>query len=515
MPFRLDRKPGPALPNASRSMARSAGTGALLAAFLVAALPLAAAGLPENPRSLERSTSYAEMESILRELDGKGPIQVSVEGKTTKGRALYLVHASRGQAGKTSPWKVLLYAQQHGDELSGKDALLFLLRDIARKPELLPEEVDLWVFPMMNPDGAEAGTRRNGAGADLNRDHLGLEQPETQALHRVVRRLRPDLAVDCHEFGRDPEDYRAKGWAKWPDITFDGLNNPLFSPELIGTARHWVDTVAAAEAKAGHPFLRYWVGGVPPREEQRHSAPDVDSGMNSIGMYGGLSFIAEAAAPEGKAPSGDLGNRVDAYLTLFRTLLFEDDQRDQERRAIDRARRRPLPAFLPTNYLWANPTAKVTRFPVLEVATGKTLRIPTANLMTDVVVKRTVPAPLGYAVEPRAADEFRRLLDGHGIPAETLAAPRSVGAEECTLVRVEDDFDEVHSRYGGRQVVRCRDGKRQELPAGSLWVPLEGESAVRAALVLEPAALYGLYQLPRFRALAGPGGLLPVRRVVP
>ena len=135
--------------------------------------------------------------------------------------------------------------------------------------------------------------------------------------------------------------------------------------------------------------------------------------------------------------------------------------------------------------------------------------------MTDVVVKRTVPTPLGYAVEPRAAEEFRGLLDRHGIPAETLSAPRSVTAETCALLRVEDGFDEVHARYGGRQVVRCEEGKRQELPAGSLWVRLEGESAVRAALVLEPAALYGLYQLPRFRALAGTGGLLPVRRVVP
>jgi hypothetical protein len=501
----------------------------ILAPLLLGVLPLAAAmeaapspappaalaRLPEDPRKLDRTVSYAEMEGILRELDGKGPLQLSVEGTTTKGRSLFLVHASRWQGGKASPWKILLFAQQHGDEISGKDALLFLLRDIARKPDLLPEEVDLWVLPMMNPDGAEAGTRRNGAGADLNRDHIGLEQPETQVLHRIALGIRPDVAVDCHEFARDPEEYREKGWAKWPDITFDGMNNPLFSPDLVGTARGWVDTIGGAEAKAGHPFLRYWVGGVPPREEQRHSAPDVDSAVNSLGMYGGLSFIAEAAAPTGKASTGDLGNRVDAYLTLFRTLLAGDGQRGEERKAIERARRRPLPAFLPTNYLWANPSAKVTRFPVLEVSTGRTLRIPTANLMTDLVVKRTVPTPLGYAVEPRAAAEFRRVLDGHGIPAETLAASRSVTAEACMLVRVEEEFDEVHSRYGGRQVVRCQEGKGQELPAGSLWVPLEGEASVRAALVLEPAALYGLYQLPRFRALAGPGGLLPVRRVVP
>jgi hypothetical protein len=52
------------------------------------------------------------------------------------------------------------------------------------------------------------------------------------------------------------------------------------------------------------------------------------------------------------------------------------------------------------------------------------------------------------------------------------------------------------------------------LPTGSLWVPLADESAVRAALVLEPAAMYGVFQYPRFRALTKPGSPLPVVRVV-
>ena len=68
---------------------------------------------------------------------------------------------------------------------------------------------------------------------------------------------------------------------------------------------------------------------------------------------------------------------------------------------------------------------------------------------------------------------------------------------------------------GGRQVVRCAEGTKRDLPAGSLWVPLEGEAAVRAALLLEPASLYGLYQIPRVRALAGADGLLPVVRIAP
>jgi len=468
--------------------------------------------MPQDHRNLKATIPYAAMETFLKGIDGKGPVSVSVEGTTSQGRSVFLAHATRGG---TPPFRILLYAQQHGDEVSGKDALLYLLRDIAAKPERLPRDVDLWVMPMMNPDGAEAEHRRNTAGADLNRDHIVLEQPETQALHRVARRLRPHLAVDCHEFTRDSEDRRDRGWMAWPDITMDGVNNPLFDPGVIAAAQRWVDASEKPLARAGHPFLRYSVGGLPPDEEQRHSAPDIDGGLNGLGMYGGLSFIIEAAVRRaGPDSAADLGNRVDAYLVLFRRFIDGDGHRKTDLAAVEASRSRSFPAFIPTNYLWVNPGPRVTDFPVLEIATGRTVWIPTANMMTLMAVKTAVPTPLGYAVEPAAARDFKILLDRHGIPYEELAAPRPVTAEACTLLRVEQEFDDVYSRYEGRQIVRRERPASRELPSGTLWVPLDGEAAVRTALVLEPTAMYGLYQYPRFGALVGPAGKLPVIRVV-
>ena len=99
--------------------------------------------LPEDHRRLEKTVSYAQMETFLRSVDGKGPVRVSVEGRTSQGRAVYLVHLTTAAPGVTPAWKVLFYAQQHGDEISGKDALLFLIRDVARRPSLLPPDVDL------------------------------------------------------------------------------------------------------------------------------------------------------------------------------------------------------------------------------------------------------------------------------------------------------------------------------------------------------------------------------------
>jgi hypothetical protein len=467
---------------------------------------------PEDHRTLAKTISLAEMEAFLKSVDGKGPISLSVEGTSAGGRPLYLVHASRSVM---ATWRVFFYAQQHGDEVSGKDALLYLLRGIARRPDLLPRDVDLWIMPMVNPDGAEADTRRNSAGTDLNRDHIVLEQPETQALHRVARRLRPHVAVDCHEFTRDSEERRKRGWIAWPEITMDGLNNPLFDPVVVAAALRWVQESAAPETQAGHFFLRYSVGGLPPDDEQRHSAPDIDGGLNALGMYGGLSFIIEAGVKRSdKDPSADLGNRVDAYLVLFWRFINGDGHRQEDLAAIEGARHRPLPAFIPTNYLWVNIGANVTEFPVIEAASGRTLRIPTANMMTDMAVKKSVSMPLGYAIEPRAAQDFKTLLERQGIPYEELTAPRTVRAEACTLLCLEEEFDELYSRYEGRQIVHRGQSSDRELTPGTLWVPLEGEAALRAALVLEPAAMYGVYQYPRYKALVGQDGSLPVLRVV-
>lgn len=483
----------------------------LLALSLQAALP--AADFPADHRALKATIQYSQMTDFLKSVETPGFIDLTDEGRTVQGRSLWLIHLRRGAK---PDWRILLYAQQHGNEVSGKDALLYLVRRIAEDPSRLPKDVDLWILPSLNPDGGEAGQRRNGNGADLNRDHLLLSQPETQALHRVARRILPDLAVDCHEFTRDGKAYADHGWVEWPIIMMDCLNNPLYPAMLRQAGLRWVDEARPVMAAAGHPYVRYTVGGVPPDEEQRPSTPDADDGRNGLGAYGCLSFIIEAgvkrSAPD---PNADLGERVDAYLALFRFFLTGGrTHHAADLLAVREARRAPLPAFLPANYFWGNVGGKVCEIRVTERATGAVRDIPTANFMPDLVVKGSVPAPEAYAIDAAAAGSFRPLLEAHGLRFEALAGPRTVQAEECTLVRVEDTFDEIYQRYEGRQIVRREPAGARELPAGTLLVPLEQPLARKAALLLEPCQLYGLYQYAPFRSLAAAGGRLPVLRVI-
>lgn len=461
---------------------------------------------------MRRTVSYAEMSAFLESVARPGLITVTEEGRSTQGRKLYLVHLNRG--GAKARFKVLYYAQQHGDEVAGKDAQLTLIRDIAERPSLLPEDVDLYLMPMLNPDGAEAHQRFNGVGADLNRDHLLLAQPETQALHRVARRIRPHVAVDSHEFGRDGEGYTKKGWEAWPLITMDACNHPLIPAYLKDAALEAVRTAAPLQEKAGHAYQRYSVGGPPPDEEIRPSTSEVDDGRNGMGTLGALSFIIEAGVRHhATEPQADLGKRVDGYRILYRHLLGTPAWRQRIRQLAERARHEPLPPFIATNTFWANLGGKVSAVKVREVATGKVLEVPTAMAMTDLVVKGSVPTPKAYVIEASAAARFIPVLQAQGLGFETLAAPRRVRIERIKLLRLEEPYDELYQRYKDRQIVERQPLADAELPAGTLLVTLDQDLARRAIQVLEPCLLYGLYGYPGFRELAQPGAHLPVSRL--
>ncbi len=488
---------------------------ALVAAAAAMALPTpaAAAPLPRDHTALASTIDYPTMMAFLAELPHPAGLTVEVEeaGRSVQGRVIPLVHLAHAPA---APWRVLLYAQQHGDEVSGKDAILYLVQQIVEDPSTLPHDVDLWLMPSVNPDGGAANQRRNAAGADLNRDHLLLDQPETRALHRVARRVLPHVAVDCHEFTRDSRDFTRRGWLEWPIIMMDTANLAILPDSLYDAGVRWVDEAGGPMRKAGHNYVRYHVGGAPPDEEQRYSTLEANDGRNGIGVLGGLSFIIEAGVRRGaEDPAADLGERVDAYLVLLRRFLDVSDHRAADIAAVDAARRAALPPFVPTNVFWANAGPRITQVPVIELATGATVEVPTANFMHDRIVKWSVPTPAAYLVDTPAAEAVRTLLDRHDVAYTVLAGPRRVTAERCSLVRVEEELDEVYNRYEGRQIVARAPAAEHRAQAGALLVGLDQPHARQAVLLLEPTMLYGLFGYPEYRALVAPDGTVPIWRV--
>lgn len=93
----------------------------------------------------------------------------------------------------------------HGNEESGADAALQVLRDLADRTDCaasqVREGVVTVIVPTQNPDGRELDYRRNAYGFDMNRDWFARTQSETDGKLELLRAYPSVLFIDDHEMG--------------------------------------------------------------------------------------------------------------------------------------------------------------------------------------------------------------------------------------------------------------------------------------------------------------------------
>ncbi len=102
----------------------------------------------------------------------------------------------------TGPIKIMAWSQMHGNEATGTLALLEfleLISDPYTNLEKVWEELTFVCLPMINPDGAEKFSRRNGYGIDINRDARAHVAQETQVLVNQLEIEKPDVALNLHD----------------------------------------------------------------------------------------------------------------------------------------------------------------------------------------------------------------------------------------------------------------------------------------------------------------------------
>ncbi len=150
---------------------------------------------PADPWSLRRSSLDAALGVLSKE--DPGLFSVVAEGASAEGRRLAVLKLGGG------PTRVLLWSQMHGDEPTATCALLDILSYLGRSREdgavkALLSKLTIYLLPMLNPDGAERGTRRNAQGIDINRDALRLQTPEGRFLKEVRDRLTPAIGYNLH-----------------------------------------------------------------------------------------------------------------------------------------------------------------------------------------------------------------------------------------------------------------------------------------------------------------------------
>jgi murein peptide amidase A len=131
------------------------------------------------------------------------PVRRIVLGRSVEGRPVVAFEVGDRAAAR----RELVVGCVHGDERAG-------IAIAHRLEHAAPKGLDLWVVPVLNPDGAAAGTRGNARGVDLNRNfpwrwkrlrgpvYSGprpLSEPETKIAYRLIKQLRPRVSIWFHQ----------------------------------------------------------------------------------------------------------------------------------------------------------------------------------------------------------------------------------------------------------------------------------------------------------------------------
>ena len=287
--------------------------------FLISFFPfISYAETVKTPAEKTGYSRYSQHEEITRflsrvdQLSKEMTVQIIGQTRETEdypSKDLYLCILNEEGAGSPQHLNrqkptLLLVASQHGNEQSAKEAVLWLIRDLALgNLKTLLEKLNILVIPQANPYGSWHEQRRNEQSLDLNRDHVKLEAPEVEAIHHVFRTWMPEVTMDVHEKGDD--FYR---------VSIGCVSNANIHTKLQEFSRHTILSEVEKELKKKRiTFHEYLItqrmgidssAGVTYREEElrergtmkRYSTTDLNDGRNSLGIYETLSFIQEGAS---------------------------------------------------------------------------------------------------------------------------------------------------------------------------------------------------------------------------
>ncbi|MDT0676875.1 M14 family zinc carboxypeptidase [Autumnicola musiva] len=124
--------------------------------------------------------------------------QIENIGKSVLGENVPIVKLGDGKT------KILAWSQMHGNESTTTKAVFDILNAFRRKEEFpvlqqILKKCQIWIIPMLNPDGARSYTRINANSTDLNRDAQELKEVESRILREQFDLFSPDFCFNLHD----------------------------------------------------------------------------------------------------------------------------------------------------------------------------------------------------------------------------------------------------------------------------------------------------------------------------
>ena len=261
------------------------------------------------------TTGYDEVVQIVETVVASSPrLHATTFGYTYQGRPLPLVvfgdvqDASAESVLASGKTRVYVQGNIHAGEVCGKEALLLLLRSLARgeHAEWLHSLV-VMIAPIYNADGNEMiridgrrgqngpiggmGQRPNAQGLDLNRDHMKLDSPEARSLALLLQKYDPHIAIDLHTTNGTQHAYH---------VTYAPPLNPNTHASIDELLRDELLPSVTQALKQERGWNYYYYGNAPggygPSRERGWYTYDYRPRFNTnyIGMRNRIGILSEA-----------------------------------------------------------------------------------------------------------------------------------------------------------------------------------------------------------------------------
>lgn len=170
-----------------------------------------------NLRPLRAFHSYPDMTTELQEISDTYPSITYLYdlGSSVQGRTIWGLKITDNPASEENEPEVRICGAHHGNEFMSVELPLLLawhlVENYGTDPYItdLVDNREIWIMPMVNPDGRVMSTRRNANNVDLNRDYgfmwdgsgsspSPFSQPETQAIRNNALENNFILSLSYH-----------------------------------------------------------------------------------------------------------------------------------------------------------------------------------------------------------------------------------------------------------------------------------------------------------------------------
>lgn len=471
--------------------------------------------LAENNYS--RVTSYEQLMAFIYQLDEKSELlQLQTIGQSVQGRNIVAMKFSTSEVGKDeSKIKVLIFAQQHGNEQSGKEgALMLALQLLNPENRYLFNKMDVVLIPQINPDGSEVNKRRNANNMDLNRNHLILSEPETQALHRFFEKYMFEVNMDVHEYSPLGDEWIKYGYRKNTAVALGGPTNINISSGIRDLANQKALPYMMQYLNSSNfSSFVYCPGGPPELDYIRHSTFDINDGRQSFGILNSLCFIQEGMNGDDMYID-NIKFRAESQCKGMRGLLeFVFLNKEEIKIAVHKAREQSIvpekgaKIAIQTDHFG---NGEKLELPLFSYKTGNDTMVVVNDYRPLVKSINEVEKPEGYLI-PKSNTELIGWLERQRIHSEEFVERKGLKILKYTICSIDSiDFERD---IIVNPIVKQQKVRKLNSIEDYVYVPCNQLKGTMLVLALEPKSMLGLVTYSQYAHLLKVSEPFPVLRV--